>query len=84
MIDFINVMGNENVIKDPNIEIYLELKQLVYYSGQKLKGCVYVEAKEYSRYSELMLRVEGFEKTESKDLKDKNHENLVEDRRTYF
>lgn len=53
-------MGNENVIKDPNIEIFLELKQLIHYSGDRVKGCIYVEVKEYSQYSDLILRIDCF------------------------
>lgn len=65
-------MGNENVIKDTNIEIFLELKHLIHYSGDRVKGCVYVDVKEYSHYSDLILKIECFERTQHDLKKDKN------------
>lgn len=65
-------MGNQNVVKDPNIEIFLELKQLIHPSDSKIKGCIYIEVKEYSLYSDLVLKIDCFEKTQYDLKRDKN------------
>ena len=51
-------MGSSPV-KDPNLDIYMEVDQQVYVAGEMVKGCVYIDARSDGQYEKLVVRMEG-------------------------
>lgn len=46
-------------IKDPNLDIYMEVDKQFYMGGDMVRGCVHINAKSDSMYEKLVVRLEG-------------------------
>lgn len=47
--------------KDSTLVIYLTLNKRVYYAGETLQGVVHIDCKANRPYTQLFLKVEGYE-----------------------